>query len=157
MIALLLFACRATPETATCNPTAADGQMSATIDAADWSGAASFLWAGESLQINTENAGAGWITMVAQGSSSTGNSVQIDADAQAFPITVSLVSNGGGFATYYPVSGNSFSTNNSAGGSLTISSLDDSTAEGCFRFEAAGDDGTVDVEEGSFIAHLSVI
>lgn len=156
MIALLLLACRATPETTTCSPTAADGQMSATIDAADWSGSASFLWAGESLQLNTENAGAGWITMVAQGSS-TGNSVQVDADAQAFPITVSLVSSGGGFATYYPASGNSFSTNNAAGGSLSISNLDESTAEGCFRFEAAGDDGTVTVEEGSFVAHLSVI
>ena len=125
------------------------GAAAATVDGEPWTGGgATWLWAGESLQLNTVGSGSWWMSMVAQ-TTGDGTTLKAAVDAGVFPITVSLTE--GGWATFYPDSGSSFSSEE-GGGELVLVEATPTTVRGCFWFEAASDADTVSVEAGELDA-----
>ena len=140
MFFLVLLACSGESSAPTCTDASAleVGSMSATVDGAEWTSAATWMWQGESLQITTEAADGWRFTFVAQ-TTSDGTTVKTAA-AAALPVEVSLTDAGGGWVLAYPDSGDSL-TSDLGGGSLNISASDDTTLQACFSFDAANDGG----------------
>jgi hypothetical protein len=147
-VALWLLGCAEDPANEACAVDAAPGTASATVDGEPWTGGgATWQWAGESLQLNTVGAGSWWTSLVAQ-TTTEGATLRAAVDAGAFPITVSLVD--GGWATFYPDSGRSFSSQD-GDGELVLTEASPNVL-GCFWFEAFADAATVTVEEGTIDA-----
>lgn len=148
---LLLVACDGSGQTASsCEATVDSGAIEATVDGEDWEGGAvTWLLAGSSLQINSASTGGWWLSAVAQ-ETTTGGTLGDVLAAGDWPAVVDLPPEGGtgGWAIFYPESGDSFSTKQSTGGTLTIAAAADGTdLLGCFAFTAAdggGDEVTVE-------------
>jgi hypothetical protein len=123
------------------------GEASAAVDGAPWTSVATWVWQGESLQLNTTSAGGWRLTLVAQ-EAADGSTVLAAVEAGAFPVEVALSEAGGGWALAYPDAGASLSTD-AGSGTLTLSALSGEVLDACFAFEAASQDGaSVRVEEG---------
>lgn len=138
----------------TCTPDAAldPGTAAATVDGAAWSTAATWMWQGESLQINADPADGWRFSLVGQ-LTEAGGTVKAAADAGEFPIVVPLGQTGG-WVTVFPTDGDSYHSGNADGGSLTITDIGDELA-GCFDFGAGSDAGeTVDMADGTVRAAL---
>jgi hypothetical protein len=155
MLAILtaLLACTPKDGETSCVVEDEAGAASAVVNGGDWTGGdATWMRQGStSAQINTANAGAGWLSIVAQ-TTTEGEDVLVAIDAGAFPVTVSLVD--GGWATFYPSSGASFSSKEGAG-ELVIADVVEGGLMACFTFTASGDDGTVEVDAGTIHAKLT--
>ncbi|MSP56585.1 MAG: hypothetical protein EXR69_13450 [Myxococcales bacterium] len=154
---LLLAACTGPgPSEAGCDATVESGAIEATVDGEDWEGgAATWLLAGSGLQFNSVSDGGWWLSAVAQ-ETTTGATLADVLAAGDWPAQVDLPPEGGagGWATFYPESGDSFSTKRSTGGRLTVSAAADGTdLLGCFDFTAANERGAeVTVEAGQLRA-----
>jgi hypothetical protein len=152
---LLLAACSSGGGSPTC--TAADdldaGAALATVDGAAWASTATWLWQRESLQVNAAPAGGWSFTFVSQ-TTADGETAKAAVDAGDFPIELSLPVGGeGGWVLAYPTDGDSYSTENGEGGTLTITALDGDALYACFAFDAATDSGdTVTVTDGALNA-----
>ena len=155
MLWTLLFACTPDKEPeAACQPGDLDAsQALATLDGEAWEGGGTtWLMAGSSLQINTTRSSGWTLSLIAQ-HTADGTTLDEALAAGDFPIEVTLLTGEeGGWATMLPEEGLSFTTKETAGGSLTLSEQDDVHLRGCFAFEVAGDDGAFLVEEGTFDA-----
>lgn len=130
------------------------GTLEATVDGESWEGgAATWLLAGSSLQINSVTAGGWWLSAVAQ-TTVDGAGVGDALAAGDLPADVDFPESGtGGWATFYPDSGDSYSTKLAAGGALTVAAQDGTDLLGCFAFVAANGAGDeVTVESGRFRA-----
>ena len=149
---VLLTACDRLPM----DPTTLEaGTASASIDGQPWSSRkATWVSTGDSLQINTMQAGGWWITLVAQ---RTEEGVSIreaieaasgDPDArERIPL---LDGDAGGFATLYRTEGSSLTTAD-GGGTLWITQANDNEIQGCFEFDAIDREGEqVAVRRGGF-------
>ena len=153
LVALWLLGCadEAATDEGGCAVDAAPGTASATVDGEDWTGGgATWQWAGESLQLNTVGAGSWWMSLVAQ-TTTDGATLKAAVDAGAFPLTISLVD--GGWATFYPDSGGSLSSQ-SGDGELVLTDASATSLRGCFWFEASADAATVTVEDGAIDAEV---
>lgn len=136
------------------DPALASGTAAATLDGAAWTTSATWLWQGESVQINADPADGWRFSLVGQ-LTDAGDTVQAAADAGAFPITVPLGTSGG-WVTVFPTEGGdgSYHTKNAAGGTLTITEVGDELA-GCFDFSAGTEAGdAVELTSGSVRATL---
>jgi len=126
----------------------AAGSAEATVDGGAWSDdAVTWSWAGSSLQLSSESSD-GWLLSLAANLDANGDDLATAVDAGVFPIEIDLLD--GGFGLLYP-EGESFSyaSNKASGGTLTITSADDSVVMGCFDFEAATAEGeTIAIEGG---------
>ena len=151
MLLALLLACSSDgSKAANCSVDAAAGTAAAVVGGEEWEGGgATWVWAGESLQVNTVGAGSWWLSLVAQ-ATTDGETVKAAVDAGALPATVDLGGDGG-WATLYPADGASYSSRNGSG-ELVIVEADDTSVHACFTFEATGDGAPVVVEEGSLDA-----
>ncbi|MFZ5477873.1 MAG: hypothetical protein ACOZNI_13950 [Myxococcota bacterium] len=151
MSLLLLLACEP-GASGGCSVDQEAGTAAALVDGEDWTGpGATWLWQGESLQINTVGAGDWWLSLVAQ-TTRDGDTLAAAVDAGAFPVDVSLTD--GGWATFYPPSGASYSSREGSG-ELVVAEVDGDTLRACFSFEAVSDGETVTVEAGTVDAALS--
>ncbi len=153
LLALPLLACTGEEGTSgTCSPDVSleAGGVVGTIDGAAWSTTATWLWQGESLQINADPADGWRFSLVGQLADS-GETVKAAVDAGSFPVTVPL-GEAGAWALVYPTDGDSYHTANAAGGTLTITDVADDLT-GCFAFDAATDGGeAVSITDGSLRA-----
>ncbi len=143
------------PETAagtpSCTPTAAEGEVAASIDGSSWASTATWFEAGSSLQVNAESVDGWWFSMVLQ--TTEDGTAAVDATAAGeWPMAFDI-GGGGGWVTLYPDEGASY-TSRDGSGALTLVS-DEAGLAGCFSFEALGDEGTVTVSDGSFVATAS--
>ncbi len=131
------------------------GTIEATVDGEAWTGGATtWLLAGSSLQVNSESAGGWWLSAVAQ-ETTAGAALGDAVSAGSWPADVDLPPDGGtgGWVTFYPDSGDSYSTKQADGGSLTLAGEDGTDLLGCFSFTAANGAGDeVTVESGVFRA-----
>lgn len=151
MLLFLLFACK--PDA--CDPSdLATGAITATINDDLWAGqGASWLPAGDGIQIVTELS-EGWrITIVANNNES---GFPVGDSLGALPLTVNL-SGSDGFALVYPASGGSLtSRDHPEGGTLTLWDLeDDDVLSACFSFTASGDGRVLRFTDGLFRASAS--
>jgi hypothetical protein len=128
------------------------GAIAATVDGAAWASTATWVWQGESLQIDAAPADGWSFTLVAQ-TTADGATVKAGIDAGAFPIEVSLADGGGGWGRGHPSDGDPYITDDAEGGTLTLSALDGDALLGCFDF-VAGDGGrkSVEVSDGALHA-----
>jgi hypothetical protein len=152
MLLVLLLACTSDggSKATNCTVDAAEGTAVATVDGEAWEGGgATWVWAGDSLQVNTVGAGSWWMSLVAQ-TTADGDTVKAAVDSGALPATIDLGGDGG-WATLYPADGASYSSRNGSG-ELVIIEADDASVQACFTFEAAGDGDPVVVEDGSLDA-----
>lgn len=142
----VLVGCDGGSGTGTCAPDADAGTAVATLDGAAWATTATWTWSGESLQINAAPAD-GWNFSLVGQLTDTGATVKAQADAGAFPFIVPLGQTGG-WVTVFPTDGDSYHTKNAAGGTLTVTGVDEALA-GCFAFSAGTDAGdTVELADG---------
>lgn len=153
LLSLPLAACTGEPVgdgTCTPDPALDAGMAVATVDGAAWSTSATWLWQGESLQVNAAPAD-GWSFSLVGQSTADGETVKAAADAGSFPITLPLAQDGA-WVTVYPTDGDSYHTGNADGGSVTITDLGDNLTA-CFAFAAGTDGGdTVEFIDGSVLA-----
>jgi hypothetical protein len=151
----LAAGCGSAAGSSSCGAEAIDpGVIEATVDGESWEGgAATWMLAGASLQINSASAGGWWLSAVAQ-TTVDGAGVGDALAAGDLPAEVDLPESGaGGWATFYPDSGDSYSTKLAAGGTLTLVKQDGADLLGCFAFVAANGAGDeVTVESGRFRA-----
>lgn len=132
-----------------------EGATEAEIDGTMWSSHAEWLLAGTSLQVNAEQSGGWWYSMVAQTTRDGDLAGDAIADG-AVPAEVTLHSGeDGGWVVLYPDSGASYTTKSAPGGRLFLVEASDIVG-GCFDFEAANQDGDpVKVTAGRFRAEAS--
>lgn len=150
---VLLLACTGEPSSAdVCADADAltAGSVVATLDGAAWSSTATWLWQGDSLQVNTATADGWRFSIVAQ-TLAEDTTIKSAADAGSFPIEVQLAEGGGGWALAYPDDGDSLTTG-LGGGTLTLSALEGDALYACFSFEAASAATTLSAESGAFNA-----
>jgi hypothetical protein len=127
-----------------CGTDLSSGTGEATIDGAVVSlSGVTWLLAGSSLQINTEPAGGYNLSIVAQ---TTTSGLALDEALDQLPAEVSLTSDGGGWALVYPESGDAYSTDAAAGGTLSLTAREGDDLLGCLSFEAQAADGTVGID-----------
>lgn len=144
----LLAACdlRPNPEaTCTLDDAVMPGHLIGTLDGADWNAdEVTWLFAGDSLQINTGTE-EGWRLSIVAQTDNDGATVKSVMDAGNYPVHVAFGEGAGGFVTVYTKFGSSsYSTNNTAGGVFEILRMDeDEGVVGCLSFEAATDEGEV--------------
>lgn len=153
MLLFLLFACDPDP----CDPSALSaGDIEATINEDIWNGAgASWLPAGDGIQIVSELS-EGWrITLVANNNES---SFPVGEALDALPLTVSLAGSDG-FALVYPESGGSLtSRDHPEGGTLTLVDIDEGEVlSACFSFTASGDGRVLRFKDGLLRASKSAL
>jgi hypothetical protein len=144
----LLLACTGESSAPTCTDAdaLAVGTISATVDGAEWTSAATWMWQGESLQITTDAADGWRFTFVAQ-TTSDGTTVKTAA-AAALPVEVALTDAGGGWVLAYPDDGDSLSSD-MGGGTLSISASDEATLQACFSFDAGNEASSLTVAGGT--------
>jgi hypothetical protein len=151
-VLVLLAACQPNGGKGTCDVgDVATGQAVATVDGADWTGTgATWRLAGSSLQINTV-ASDGWMLSLVAQATPDGTTASDALDAGEFPIDVTLKDGAdGGWVLFYPDEGSSYGTQDTDGGTFTISGREGDDLLACFSFSAAsGDGGTVTVEGGT--------
>ncbi len=126
------------------------GAATALVDGAAWASTGTWVWQGESLQLNTPTADGWFFTLVAQASTS-GETPKSMADAGDFPIEIVLIDGAsGGWAVAYPDAGDSYNTADTAGGTLSIGAIEADELFACFSFVAASEGGAeVTVEDGA--------
>jgi hypothetical protein len=130
----------------------AAGEITAQVDGAAWQGgAATWGMAGSSLQLNSASAGDWWLSAVAQ---ETVDGLDLEAALASLPAEIELAPDGlTGWATFYPASGDSFSTKQASGGLLVLDAVEGGELTGCLSFTAADASGVeVVVREGRFKA-----
>ena len=77
-----------------------------------------------------------------------GQTVRDAASADAFPIEIPLTTGlDGGWLLLYPDSGDSFASENAAGGSWFITAIDGADLRGCFTAEVSDEDRTFTVDD----------
>lgn len=142
----LLVACSKGPDSAdVCSVDGVTpGILTGQIDGVDWAAEETvWMYAGESLQINTGTADGWRVSLVAQ-TDKDGNTIKAQMDAEAYPIHVILQgSEGGGFVTLYADgSSDSYSSTNAAGGELELLRYEaGDTLVGCFNVDTATEAG----------------
>ncbi len=148
--ALLLAIGCPTTDDAVCPPldALASGDVSATVDGQAWSATdGSWFWSGTSVQVVTGSHDGWRISMVGR-MSADGQTVRDAASADAFPIEIPLTTGlDGGWLLLYPDSGDSFASENAAGGSWFITAIDGADLRGCFTAEVSDEDRTFTVDD----------
>ena len=127
------------------------GIMDGTLDGAAWTtSGTTWAWTGDSLQLGTP-ATDGWLLSVVLQDSVNGETARAAVEGE-LPATFTLKTGAeGGWAVLYPDTGDSFSTQDTAGGSLSVTAYD-AAAEGCLDFTASDGDTTVALSGGRFRA-----
>lgn len=153
MVVLLLLAGCGSTGVKSCDAAVdlGEGSVAALVDGEAWTASGgTWRWAGESLQVNTVGAGSWWLSLVAQ-TTPDGASVRAAVDAGELPVTVTLRAGAdGGWATFYPDQGASYTTENADGGELEVVSVEGDSLRACFSFQAGSEEGgTVAVENGT--------
>jgi hypothetical protein len=130
----------------------ASGAIRATLDGAAWDGGeTTWSLAGDSVQILSASTGDWWMSAIVQETDSGALAGDALGDLpQTFDLSAEAI---GGFATFYPAAGESYSTRQASGGTLTIDAQNGDDLLGCFAFTAANAAGDeVVVKSGLFRA-----
>ncbi len=121
--------------------------MQATVDDAGWSTTGvGWNWSGSSIQITTP-AADGWRFTIVALTITEG----VTPEDATLPFDVTLDGDGG-WAVAYSDAGESYSSEDGSGGSLTVTEITDSELYGCVSFGAADASGSVAVEDGAIRA-----
>ena len=130
------------------------GAVAADLDGEAWEGAgASFLWGDDGVQVNTVRTN-GWMLTLKLESTIDGTTLREAMEGEDLPVEVALAEDGlAGWLTAYPESGGSYISKNAQGGSVTLTSLSETSLAACFDVVVqAGDGEEIEISNGQMRA-----